>query len=240
MLCLLLLLPLITTTSAVDERARAHAALLSACATDGAGCAAAAADFAAASAPAAAAAPRKLQADVGIMVAEGMRDWGYFGLAIKGRFVFCTVGAFAGVIVGPAVGLALIAAFLVFSFARHPVTGAAAAGKVGGGAPLPAGVGAPLGAAQRGNPLAGFPRVDPREEARRHWKNGAGELPPGWDWTEGDQGRVCYVDHSGATTYSDPRKNFEVYAHAFEVAAARGVDLLNMCVVPASPLRAPF
>jgi hypothetical protein len=167
------------------------------------------------------------------MVIEGYTNWGYFGLAIKGRWVFCTVGAFAGVIAGPAVGAALIVALLVYNCMKQPVAGAkgAVAAPTRGAQHAPEGG----GVFSHGNPLGGFPLnvgVDAREEARKHWKNGAGELPPGWDWTDGERGRVCYVDYCGAPTYVDPRKNFETYAHEFELAKDRGVDLLNMCVRP--------
>ena len=169
------------------------------------------------------------------MVTNGVQTWGYFGVDVKGRFVFSTVGAYAGVIVGPAVGAALAAFAAGYVCARRFVAAASAHGSQHPG----------VGQAQHavGNPLGGAPGalprnagLDPREEARKHWKNGTGELPPGWDWTDGERGRVCYVDFTGATTYTDPRKNFEVYAHEFALAAERGVDLLNMCVgAPCSP-----
>ena len=220
-------------------RESAHAALLSACAaSDGPACVSAAAAFAAGARPARS---RQLQSDLldlVSMVTDGYGNWGYFGVSIKGRFVFCTVGAFAGVIAGPAVGLALIAAVLAYNFGRIG-KGSVVGGARGGG---PAAAAAPIAGAMRSNPLGaalpaaaaraggGGGRANPREEAQRHWNNGAGELPPGWDWTEGELGRICYVDFQGHTTYMDPRKSFEVYAHEFQLAAERGVDLLNMCV----------
>jgi hypothetical protein len=78
-----------------------------------------------------------------------------------------------------------------------------------------------------------------RKTAERLWGCGGGELPPGWDYEVTDDGDCYFVmpdmlnpDGSvaveGATSWEDPRENFETYVEHFVAAASRGVDLAKL------------
>lgn len=87
-----------------------------------------------------------------------------------------------------------------------------------------------------------------REKASKLWDEGAGELPPGWDYETTDEGEIYYVQPDGETyvepalyqrcvfclfttcfscrTWDDPRISFDIYvSHFVSAAKERGVDL---------------
>ena len=142
---------------------------------------------ASASVSAAPAAPRALQ------LAQ-VSGWGFFGLIIDpgSGLVLMTQGTMGFLIAGPALMLSLLVGFLCWRFARSPAKQATA--MASDTAPVALPVENPLLAQQQQQRY----RVNARDEAAAHWKGGAGELPPGWDWEGGENGRpVCYVRLSG-------------------------------------------
>ena len=57
------------------------------------------------------------------------------------------------------------------------------------------------------------------------WRDGEGDLPPGWhfEWSEG---RPYFISPStGGTTWEDPREDYLVYEAEFVAAGMRGVDV---------------
>jgi hypothetical protein len=78
-----------------------------------------------------------------------------------------------------------------------------------------------------------------RATAQRLWADGAGELPPEWDYETTDDGEYYYLEPDtlnpdgsvaalGATVWDDPRENFDTYVEQFVAAAKRGVDLAKL------------
>jgi len=72
--------------------------------------------------------------------------------------------------------------------------------------------------------------------ARELWEDGAGVLPPGWDFATDETGEYYYIMPDtynetggqatpGDSTWDDPRVNFDTYVDEFIKAAARGVDI---------------
>ena len=134
----------------------------------------------AAASPAALLSAAPLRRQLQLQACSGTSFNGYFGICfIGGDVVVLTTGTFAGVIVGPAVALALLSALATWCCMRKRAPSPAAAA-----------AGAPRGTTVT-NPL---PRaeVNAREAAATHWQAGAGELPPGWDW-DSQGGPVVYV-----------------------------------------------
>jgi hypothetical protein len=78
-----------------------------------------------------------------------------------------------------------------------------------------------------------------RATAERLYADGAGELPPGWDYERTEDGEIYFlmpdtlnadgsVAEEGATVWEDPRENFEYYVTQYAEAARRGVDLRSL------------
>ena len=64
-----------------------------------------------------------------------------------------------------------------------------------------------------------------RAVAAAQWKEGAGELPPEWDFGQTPVGEYYYIKPNQETTWADPRIEFEDYVREFEAAEKRGVHL---------------
>ena len=63
-----------------------------------------------------------------------------------------------------------------------------------------------------------------RAAAAQLWREGGGQLPPGWDYEEGE-GKVHFVSPEGQWQWEDPRETLEVYEQHLAEAEGRGVDL---------------
>lgn len=64
-----------------------------------------------------------------------------------------------------------------------------------------------------------------RRVAAAHWENGAGNLPPEWDFEAVPGGGHVFISPARVRTSRDPRAPFEAYVAEFVAAAGRGIRL---------------
>jgi len=69
------------------------------------------------------------------------------------------------------------------------------------------------------------PKFSVEQLASALYKDGAGDLPPGWDYDKTEEGEYYFIKPDETTTWDDPRENFEKYVAEYVAAAKRGVNL---------------
>ena len=57
------------------------------------------------------------------------------------------------------------------------------------------------------------------------YKEGAGDLPPGWDYDKTEEGEYYFIKPDETTTWDDPREDLQKYVAEYVAAAKRGVNL---------------